>query len=96
MIQRRDRFARCLWFQYLQRLSPAILHLVNLPQHLDAHKGGEEWLEGKLYGWTGGECQRCDGTGEDAGHKHLPGYRCGGCGGTGEGWGLMPTQPEVA
>jgi RecJ-like exonuclease len=52
-------------------------------------KGGEEIRDGKLYGWTGRECETCAGTGEG---KQYP--TCTGCGGTGEEWGLMPTQPE--
>lgn len=51
-------------------------------------KDGEEWIGGKLYGWTGCECKKCGGTGGGE-----SGWRCGNCGGTGDEWGLMPVQP---
>jgi hypothetical protein len=53
-------------------------------------KGGEEWRDGKLYGWTGQDCQTCKGHGVDDEN-----HRCTYCAGTGEKWGLMPIQPEV-
>ena len=52
-------------------------------------KGGEEWRDGVLYGWTGRSCTTCNGGGEDA-ETHA----CRGCAGTGETWGVMPVQPE--
>jgi hypothetical protein len=55
-------------------------------------KGGEEWRDGKLYGWTGRVCLECDGTGEISGEGE---GRCMKCGGTGEEWGLMPVQPAT-
>lgn len=54
-------------------------------------KGGEEIRDGKLYGWTGRDCPRCQGSGQNSGeYDHV---MCGGCGGTGEEWDLMPVQP---
>lgn len=50
-------------------------------------KGGEEWRDGKLYGWTGLDCPTCKGKGE-----HYDFIRCDDCGGTGEQWGLMPAK----
>lgn len=51
-------------------------------------KGGECVRGGKLYGWTGCKCPSCGGYGEVEDAK-----RCIGCGGTGDEWGLMPSQP---
>jgi DnaJ-class molecular chaperone len=52
-------------------------------------KNGEEWQNGKLYGWTGKDCPKCQGHGIDNEN-----WTCGACGGTGEEWGLMPEQPK--
>jgi hypothetical protein len=52
-------------------------------------KGGEEIRDGKLYGWTGVDCVKCNGHGVDDEN-----YICGQCAGTGETWGLMPVQPD--
>jgi hypothetical protein len=49
-----------------------------------------EWRDGKLYGWTGKTCARCNGRGE----SYHDSTACGGCDGTGEEWGLMPAQPD--
>lgn len=51
-------------------------------------RGGEYVKGGKLYGWTGQRCPRCQGTGEA-----IDAHACNGCGGTGEQYDLMPTQP---
>jgi hypothetical protein len=51
-------------------------------------KGGEEWINGVLHGWTGNKCPSCGGHGE----KH-DGSTCNECGRTGDEWGVMPTQP---
>lgn len=51
-------------------------------------ENGQEWRDGKLYGWTGLNCQKCKGHGVD--NDNLS---CRDCGGTGEEWGLMPIQP---
>jgi len=53
-------------------------------------KGGEEIRDGKLYGWTGRNCFVCRGTGIATDGDRS----CSSCAGTGEQWGLMPTQPE--
>lgn len=52
-------------------------------------KGGEEVRDGKLYGWTGRDCDKCQGHGVDDNN-----HACVSCGGTGEEHGLMPHQPE--
>lgn len=59
-------------------------------------KGGEEWRDGKLYGWTGRDCDECRGTGENDAIDYHDGYRlaCSACSGTGEEWDLMPVQPS--
>lgn len=57
-------------------------------------KGGEEIRGGKLYGWTGYDCLYCGGVGEDFSDTNDPSTTCSKCAGTGERWGLMPTQPE--
>jgi DnaJ-class molecular chaperone len=54
-------------------------------------KGGEHVKDGKLYGWTGKVCKRCNGHGEYEGANGR--NACPGCGGTGEQHGLMPIQP---
>ena len=51
-----------------------------------ALKGGEQWHDGQLYGWTGRKCEPCRGNG----NRYV---RCVSCGGTGDEWGLMPVQP---
>lgn len=56
-------------------------------------KGGEEIRDGNLYGWTGHNCPKCNGTGEDFSDNNAPFTHCRHCGGTGEQWGLMPVQP---
>lgn len=55
-------------------------------------KGGEEIRDGKLYGWTGRDCEPCKGYGEEEG-EYGP-RSCSHCSGTGEEWGLMPEQPK--
>ena len=55
-------------------------------------KGGEEWRDGKLFGWTGAVCSRCKGTGDAFGDLR---YLCNHCAGTGEEWGVMPVQPAT-
>ena len=56
-------------------------------------KGGEEIRDGKLYGWTGSDCQKCKGTGEIH-NEECEMTSCANCDGTGEEWGLMPIQPD--
>jgi hypothetical protein len=56
-------------------------------------KNGEEVRDGKLYGWTGRNCLKCSGCGEDFDEKDDQPRSCRECGGTGEEWGLMPEQP---
>ena len=56
-------------------------------------KGGEEWRDGKLYGWTGRDCPKCHGSGEIM-IGQFDCAPCPECGHTGEEWGLMPVQPE--
>ena len=57
-------------------------------------RGGEEWVDGVLHGWTGRKCPRCDGHGV----IYSPGLdneaRCPACGGTGDEYGVMPHQPD--
>lgn len=53
-------------------------------------KGGEEWVEGILHGWTGKKCSACGGCGETNERK-----LCNNCGGTGDDYGVMPIQPAV-
>lgn len=59
-------------------------------------KGGEEWRDGKLYGWTGRVCPSCHGKGEvmDENDVGIGTKSCAACAGTGEEWGLMPEQPN--
>lgn len=57
-------------------------------------KNGEEIRDGKLYGWTGHNCVKCNGTAEDFSDANAPYTTCRHCGGTGEEWGLMPNQPK--
>lgn len=56
-----------------------------------SHKleNGQEWRDGKLYGWTGSYCRKCLGHGVDDENRACPT-----CAGTGEEWGLMPEQPK--
>jgi DnaJ-class molecular chaperone len=57
-------------------------------------KGGEEIINGILFGWTGRECSACNGTGE-CDDSHFGGLRtCQSCGGTGGEWGRMPEHPK--
>jgi hypothetical protein len=56
-------------------------------------KNGEEIRDGKLYGWTGRDCPKCEATGEDFSDENAPFTTCCKCNGTGEEWGLMPVQP---
>lgn len=56
-------------------------------------KGGESIRKRKLYGWTGKSCTCCKGSGESPDDR-MGRTACGGCGGTGEAWGLMPVQPR--
>ena len=58
-------------------------------------KGGEEWQDGHLYGWTGAKCERCRGTGQTYTQGDDFDRACAGCGGTGDAWGLMPHQPAA-
>ena len=51
-------------------------------------KGGEEVVDGVLFGWTGNKCTRCKGHGQDNDNSS-----CGACAGTGDEWGMMPVQP---
>lgn len=57
-------------------------------------KNGEEIRDGKLFGWTGKNCIRCDGTAEDFSDDNAPCATCRHCGGTGEEWGLITIQPK--
>ncbi len=57
-------------------------------------KGGEEWRDGKLHGWTGRKCSACKGLGERYISYRDRDCACPDCGGTGEEWGLMPVQPD--
>ena len=52
-------------------------------------KAGEKIHQGQLYGWTGQDCSKCNGTGENDEAR-----ACSSCGGTGDEWGLMPNQPK--
>lgn len=58
-------------------------------------KGGEEWRDGLLYGWTGLKCKPCKGHGQRYSEMHDNDAACPDCGGTGEEWGLMPVQPTA-
>lgn len=51
-------------------------------------KGGEYVKGGKLFGWTGQACKKCNGSGERT--DAMP---CESCGRTGDEHGLMPVQP---
>jgi DnaJ-class molecular chaperone len=57
-------------------------------------KAGEKIKDGKLFGWTGQPCPKCNGTGEffwTSEYYQPP--RCDACAGTGEEWDVMPEQP---
>lgn len=56
-------------------------------------KGGEEWQDGVLHGWTGRKCEACKGHGERYNQMCDSDARCMNCGGTGDEWGVMPVQP---
>lgn len=55
-------------------------------------KAGEEVRGGRLFGWTGAACPKCNGTGEASGLNPYT-RACVSCAGTGEEWGAMPLQP---
>lgn len=57
-------------------------------------KNGEEMRDGVLFGWTGENCAKCKGTGEDFSDQNAPYTTCRSCGGTGEAWGRIPVQPS--
>jgi hypothetical protein len=56
-------------------------------------KGGEYVRGGKLYGWTGRQCGKCGGHGEDPSQEYGR-HACVACAGTGEEHALMPAQPD--
>ena len=56
-------------------------------------KGGEEWCDGVLFGWTGEECPECKGYGQAYRRELDADGSCKDCAGTGEKWGRMPKQP---
>lgn len=56
---------------------------------------GSEYINGVLHGWTGRDCPRCGGTGEDFSDANAPYTTCRKCGGTGEEWGKLVALDEV-
>lgn len=56
-------------------------------------KGGEEWIEGILHGWTGNLCKACKGYGEAYEPVRDADGPCRACSGTGDEYGIMPVQP---
>lgn len=51
--------------------------------------GAERRPDGTLRGWTGRNCPRCKGTGEDFSDANAPHVSCRACGGTGEEYGVI-------
>lgn len=53
-------------------------------------KFGQIRVHGTLHGWTGNDCPKCKGTGEDFSDENAPRTSCGWCGGTGDEHGPIP------